>query len=157
MTDVGGFRPSTVYLAADHGGYETKEQLKNQLQGEFDVQDLGPDSMNPDDDFTPYAETVSRAVIAKAGAMGVLICRSGEGMVMAANKIDGVRAALVWNQSVARETREDNDANVLSLPADHISFDEMLAITRTWLMTTFSGAPRHVRRIEQIDRLEDKS
>lgn len=157
MANNGGFRPSVVYMAADHGGYEAKEQLKSQLQGEYEVRDLGPDSLNPDDDFTPFAEKVSRAVAEEKGAMGILICRSGEGMVMAANKIDGVRAALVWDQSVARETREDNDANVLSLPADHISFDEMMAITRVWLSTAFSNAPRHVRRIEQIDRLEDKS
>jgi ribose 5-phosphate isomerase B len=153
----GGYRPSKVFLAADHGGYEAKEQLKAQLQAEFDLVDMGPENMNPDDDFTPFAEEVARAVVAEQNSMGVLVCRSGEGMAIAANKIDGVRAALVWDQSVARETREDNDSNVLSLPADHITTDEMLAITRTWLTTPFSGAERHTRRIEQISELEDKS
>jgi ribose 5-phosphate isomerase B len=118
---------------------------------------MGPENMNPDDDFTPYAEEVAKAVVAEKNSMGVLVCRSGEGMAIAANKIDGVRAALVWDQSVARETREDNDSNILSLPADHITTDEMLAITRTWLTTPFSGAERHARRIEQISELEDKT
>lgn len=153
----GGYRPSKVFLAADHGGYDAKEQLKAQLQAEFDVVDMGPENLNPDDDFTPYAEEVAKAVVAEKNSMGVLVCRSGEGMAIAANKINGVRAALVWDQSVARETREDNDSNVLSLPADHITTDEMLAITRTWLTTPFSGAERHARRIEQISELEDKT
>ena len=153
----GGYRPAKVFLAADHGGYDAKEQLKAQLQAEFDVVDMGPENLNPDDDFTPYAEEVARAVVAEKNAMGVLVCRSGEGMAIAANKIDGVRAALVWNQSVARETREDNDSNVLSLPADHITTDEMLAITRTWLTTPFSGEERHFWRIEQISDLEDSA
>ncbi len=153
----GGFRPSKVFLAADHGGYDAKEQLKAQLQAEFEIVDMGPNNMNPDDDFTSFAEEVARAVVAEASSMGVLVCRSGEGMAIAANKISGVRAALVWNQSVARETREDNDSNVLSLPADHITTDEMLAITRIWLTTPFSGEERHSRRIEQIAELEDKA
>lgn len=151
----GEYRPSKVFLAADHGGYEAKERLRSGLQAEFDVVDMGPSNMDPSDDFTPYAEAVARAVVAERGSMGVLVCRSGEGMAIAANKIDGVRAALVWDVSVASETREDNDTNILSLPADHITTGEMLAITRTWLTTPFSGEERHVRRIKQINNLED--
>lgn len=121
---MGEYRPTQVFIAADHGGFEAKQHLVEALAKDFEVTDMGPDELDPQDDFTPYAEKVGRAVAEAEGSMGVLICRSGEGMVMAANKIDGVRAALVWNEDVARETRADNDSNVLSLPADHVSAAE---------------------------------
>lgn len=153
----GEFRPSKVFLGADHGGLEAKNQLRAELQSEFTVIDMGPTQLDPADDFTPFAESVARAVVAEPGSMGVLVCRSGEGMAIAANKIDGVRAALVWNQVVSKETREDNDSNVLSLPADHLSLAEMSAIARTWLTTPFSGKERHKRRLEQISDLEERN
>lgn len=150
-----GFRPTRVFLGADHGGYEVKEWLKEQLQGEFLVVDKGAFDMDPSDDFVPIAKDVAGAVVAEPGSMGILICRSGEGMAIASNKLNGVRASLVWNKSVARETRADNDANILSLPADYITADEALEISQIWLTTSFSGEDRHTRRIRQIDDLED--
>ncbi len=151
------FRPTRVYIAADHGGFEAKRHLAERLADDFQVEDLGPETLNPADDFTPYAEKVARVVAAEPDSMGILLCRSGEGMVMAANKVDGIRAALAWNKEVARETRADNDSNVLSLPADLVDAEEMEAIVRNWLTTPFSGEARHTRRIQEITELEGKS
>lgn len=148
------YMPTKVFIAADHAGFEAKCAIVNALEGEFTIQDLGAPALEPADDFTPYAEQVARDVVAHAGSLGVLVCGSGEGMAMAANKIDGVRAAVVWNEDVARETRDDNDANIASLPARFESVDELIAISKAFLTTPFSGAERHKRRIEQIAQLE---
>lgn len=146
-----------VYIASDHAGLETKNRLADSLSADFDVEDLGPNKLNPDDDYPVFAEKVARAVIGNAGSMGILVCKSGQGMAIAANKVDGVRAALVWNERLARETRTDNDSNVLSLPAGEIEADEMIQIARTWLNTPFSNETRHQRRIDQISQMEHGS
>lgn len=148
------YRPTTIYIAADHGGFDVKQRLKADLAHDFQIKDLGPAQLQPEDDYVPYAEAVGRAVAQEPGSMGVLVCRSGEGMAMAANKIDGVRAALVWDRAIAEETRRDNDSNVLSLPADHADYSELLEIARLWLTTPFSGSERHARRIEEMTKLE---
>ena len=148
------YRPTTIYIAADHGGFAVKERLIADLATDYTVKDLGPEALQSGDDYVPYAKAVGQAVAAETGSMGILVCRSGEGMVMAANKIDGVRAALVWDRAIAGETRRDNDSNVLSLPADHADYHELLAITQLWLTTPFSGAERHARRINEMTKLE---
>lgn len=153
MTD---FTPHTVYIAADHAGLAAKNTIVKALEGEFRIVDLGPERLDPSDDFTPHAEEVAHRVITQAGSLGVLVCGSGEGMAMAANKIDGIRAAVAWNKRVAHETRQDNDANILALPARFESEPALIEITKTFLVTPFSGADRHTRRIEQIAELEDK-
>lgn len=154
---MGDFRPTQVFIAADHGGFAAKQALVGALSQDFTVHDLGPDALDPNDDFAPQAEAVGRAVVQSPGSMGILVCRSGEGMVMAANKIDGVRAALAWNEAVAHETRADNDSNVLSLPADHATQQELESIARAWLTTPFSGAERHLRRVDEISQLEESN
>ncbi len=154
---MGEFRPTQVFIAADHGGFAAKQALVGALSRDFKVQDFGPETLDPGDDFTPYAEAVSRAVVKTPGSMGILVCRSGEGMVMAANKIDGIRAALAWNEEVAHETRSDNDSNVLSLPADHTNQQELEAIARAWLTTPFAGTERYKRRIDEITKLEESN
>ncbi|MBP9827300.1 RpiB/LacA/LacB family sugar-phosphate isomerase [Candidatus Saccharibacteria bacterium] len=149
------FHPSRIYIAADHGGWQAKQSLLESLHGDYDMVDFGAEGFDPDDDFTPYAERVARQVAITPRSVGILLCRSGEGMAIAANKIDGIRAALVWNQEVARESRDDNDANVLTLPTDYLDKNEIEAIVRAWLTTPFSGANRHARRIAEIHSLED--
>ena len=148
-------KPSQVFIAADHGGFEAKQALVKALEGEFTIVDLGAPALDPDDDFTPFAEHLAKSVVNTPGSLGILLCRSGEGMAMAANKIDGVRAALAWNEAVAKESRDDNDANILTLPNDYVSADELVEIARAWLTTPFSGETRHQRRIDQITELED--
>jgi len=151
---MSGFKPSHVYVAADHGGFEVKQELVKALEGDFTIEDMGAHSLDSTDDFVGYAEAVARAVAAKPGSMGLLICRSGEGMVIAANKIDGIRAALAWEEKVAIESRDDNDANILTLPNDYVSTEEIINIAKIWLTTPFSKKDRYSRRIEQIAELE---
>ncbi len=150
------FTPTRVYIAADHAGYEAKQAIVSALEGELMMQDLSAPELKPNDDFVPYAECVAQAVILESGSVGVLVCGSGEGMAIAANKIDGIRASVVWDEAVARETRQDNDANIVALPARFEDIDSLIAITRAFCTTAFSGAERHARRIEEITELEGK-
>jgi len=145
-----------VYVASDHAGFIKKNELVERLAKQFTVIDLGPNTLNPDDDYPVFAERVGDAVIAKPGSFGVLVCRSAEGMEIAANKIDGIRAALVWNKHLAVETRTDNDSNVLTLPSGELSVEEIVEITIAFLETKFSAEPRHKRRITQISDLENR-
>lgn len=151
------FTPTQVYIAADHAGFEAKQAIVSALEGELMMQDLSGPEMKPGDDFVPYAEHVARSVVDKPGSLGVLVCGSGEGMAIAANKVDGIRASVVWDEDVARETRQDNDANVLALPARFEDTESLIAITKAFCATPFSGEERHSRRIEEITELEGKS
>lgn len=146
-----------VYIASDHAGLEAKNTLLDSLSADFDVEDLGPNKLDPDDDYPLFAAKVAHAVVENPGSMGILVCKSGQGMEIAANKIDGIRAALVWDENLARETRSDNDSNVLSLPAGEVEVDQMSKIARAWLTTPFSKAERHQRRIDEISQLEHDS
>lgn len=145
-----------VYIASDHAGFIKKNELVRLLSEDYQVIDLGPKELNPQDDYPIFAERVADAVVADQGSLGILVCRSAEGMEIAANKVDGVRAALVWNKHIAAETRSDNDSNILTLPSGELSIDEMQEITRTFLTTPFSQAPRHKRRIDEIRQMEQE-
>lgn len=145
-----------VYIASDHAGFIKKNKLKELLSKKYDIVDLGPDELNPQDDYPVYAERVGEAVISEPGSFGILVCRSAQGMEIAVNKIDGIRAALVWNKHIAYETRQDNDSNVLTLPSGELSLSEMNEIASTFLSTSFSGKRRHKRRIEEIKEIEEE-
>ncbi len=143
-----------VYIGSDHGGFAQKELLVRALQEEgFIVTDCGTYNRESTD-YPDFAVAVGNAVAAEAGRFGILLCRSGEGMEMAVNKVPKIRAALVWKKEVAEETRHDNDANVLVLPSDFISDEEAVTISRAFLTTQFSKGERHVRRIEKLHRIE---
>ncbi len=146
-----------VYIASDHAGFIKKNELAEKLRKDYEIVDLGPARLNPTDDYPVYASAVGDAVVADPGSLGILICRSAEGMEIAANKIDGIRAALVWNPHLAAETRRDNDSNVLTLPSGELTLTEMQEIANTFLQTEFSGAERHKRRIDQIKQLEQEN
>ncbi len=143
-----------VFLGADHGGFELKNVLREHLHHRgFDVHDCGPMSLDKDDDYPPFAYQVAADVLGNDGSFGILICRSGQGMAMAANKVRGIRAALAWTPAVARASREHNDANVLVLPSDYVDTDTALAITDDWLTENYSTDERHRRRVKQIEEL----
>jgi len=145
----------TVFIGSDHGGFAQKQAVFSSLVAEgFQVRDIGPHSLNLSDDYPDYAIQVAREVQKDPRARGILLCRSGEGMEMAANKVSGIRAALVWKPEVAVETRRDNDANVIVLPSDFVSETEAQAIVRAFLATDFSGEERHQRRVEKMNELE---
>ncbi|HEX9927604.1 MAG TPA: ribose 5-phosphate isomerase B [Pyrinomonadaceae bacterium] len=144
-----------VALGADHAGYEEKERLKpvlNELGIEFeDFGAVSTDSV----DYPDFAAKVARKVADGEFDQGLLVCGSGTGMAIAANKVHGVRAAVAWNEETARLAREHNDANVLSLGARTTPENEIPKIVRAWFETKFAGG-RHQQRIEKIRELEEQ-
>jgi len=143
--------PATVYIAADHAGFERKEALKAALDAAgYAVEDLGAPTLQPDDDYPPYAFALADRVAASAGSHGILLCGNGQGVCIAANKVAGVRAATAVTPDMARSTRNDDDANVLCLPARFVSDEAAFAIAKTWLETPFSAEERHRRRLGQL-------
>jgi RpiB/LacA/LacB family sugar-phosphate isomerase len=147
-----------LYIASDHGGFNLKEQLKGFLGTENTaVTDLGPAFMNADDDYPDYAALVAAKVSENPDIdSGILICRSGQGVNIVANKFKGVRAALVWNTKEAIASRRDDLSNVLSLPADYVTSDEATEIVKAWLETPLGTEDRHIRRINKIKDLESR-
>jgi ribose 5-phosphate isomerase B len=145
-----------IFIGADHNGFAMKSYLAHALQrAGHSVVDTGDMQLQPDDDFPQFAERAVRALLATndAGARAILICGSGQGMCMAANRFSGIRASLCWNSQEARAARNDDDSNVLCLPARSLSNDGALSVAETWIATPFAGAPRFKRRIQQLDQL----
>jgi len=143
-----------IALGADHAGFELKEQLKQHLlSAGAQVEDRGTNS-NDSVDYPDFARTVGEEVAAQKANFGILVCGTGIGMSIAANKIPGVRAANVTSAESARLSREHNDANVLALGARLLDPAIATQIVDVWLATAFAGG-RHQRRVEKIVQLED--
>ena len=136
-------------LGSDHAGFDLKEQLKAHLQSQgHEIEDFGcptADSV----DYPDFAHPVAEAIEAKKFDLGILMCGSGNGINMAANKHQGVRSALCWTTEIAEMARLHNNANVLALPARYISEELAKNITDTFLGNEFEGG-RHERRINKI-------
>jgi ribose 5-phosphate isomerase B len=145
-----------IYIGADHNGFDMKRGLIEQLTAAgFSVVDEGDKQLDPDDDFPQFA---SRVVLAMRASddddpRAILICGSGQGMCMAANRYKGIRASLVWSMEEAHASRNDDDSNVLCLPARYMQEGEAIKIAEAWLATPFAGAPRFKRRIKELDKL----
>src|SRR5689334_4779456 len=140
-----------VYLGADHAGFQLKQELVRRLtEAGHDVHDVGAAKLDPEDDYSPYCLNTGARVVADPGSLGVVIGGSGNGEQIVANKVPGVRAALVWSEVTARLSRQHNDANVVALGARMHSPDEAWLITVAFLDTAFSGGSRHQRRIDQV-------
>lgn len=143
-----------IFIGADHNGYEFKKEIHACLLGKgHEVIDKGDLEFNKDDDFPMYAARVASEVLANKDSVGILLCGSGQGVCIAANRFKGIRAALAWNEESAYESRHDDDSNVLCLPAEQVTIDEAREIVDTWLKTEFSGAARFRRRNAQLDQL----
>jgi ribose 5-phosphate isomerase B len=144
-----------VAIGADHGGFELKEQLKTYLRDwGYKFLDLGTDSTAAVD-YPDFAEAVANAVARGDAWLGVVIDSAGIGSSIAANKVAGVRAALCYDRATARNSREHNDANVLSLGAKLISPEAAREILAIWLSTPFAGG-RHQRRVDKIRSIEER-
>lgn len=143
-----------VFLGADHRGYYLKEKIKKELRElGWSVTDLGSQKYDMEDDYTDIAiELAEKVVIEKA--LGILICGSGVGVCIAANKVIGARAATVLNKQQARKAREDDDANILCLSADWVDEKLNLKIIKEFLETVFSSEEKHIRRILKIKKYE---
>lgn len=142
-----------IALGADHAGYQLKDQIKQHLQQQgVDVRDEGTSSADSVD-YPDYARVVAHDVSEKRADLGILVCGSGIGMAITANKVDGIRAANVSTEYEAQMSREHNNANVLALGARIINADEAFRIVDKWLTTQFAGG-RHERRVEKIMAIE---
>ncbi|MBR1540007.1 MAG: ribose 5-phosphate isomerase B [Clostridia bacterium] len=142
-----------IALGADHGGFDLKKEIKKYLdENEIKYKDYGTDTADRTD-YPIYAEKVAKAIQNKECDSGILICRSGAGMTMAANKFRGVRAALGFNKEVAGASKADDDINVLVIPGDYMSLSEVIATIRIWIATEFKGG-RYAERLQMIENIE---
>jgi ribose 5-phosphate isomerase B len=145
-----------IFIGSDHNGYDYKQALSKVLElAGHEVIDGGDVKLNPDDDFPQFAAKVVHALLDSrdSEAKGILVCGSGQGMCMAANRFKGIRASLCWDLNEARSARNDDNSNVLCLSARYTSLDDAKAIVTTFINTPFADAPRFSRRIEQLDQL----
>jgi ribose 5-phosphate isomerase B len=147
-----------IFVAADHNGFGLKADLLAYLKkAGYTAEDAGDTNYDPEDDFTVYASQAVHKLLSSddPDPRAVLICGSGQGMVMAANRFKGIRAGLGWSIEAAKAVRNDEDSNVLALPATFFNDDKQKAfvITEAWLNTPFEGATRFHRRNRQLDEL----
>ena len=154
-----------IYIGADHGGFELKEKVRAWLtEWGLTYQDMGPYTVEPEDDYPAYAFAVAQSVASadnetvpwKDRPKGILVCRSSSGMVIAANKVVGIRAVGIYDDKSARYSREHNDANVAALAGDWLDETKAREIVKLWLETEFTHGDRHERRIQQIKAYEQE-
>ena len=141
-----------IFLGADHAGFKYKERIIKLLSSaDYEVEDLGNNKLRPQDDYPDYAQKVVGAVAKNPQTnRGILICDSGVGMQIAANRHPKIRAVNAWSRKVAVKSRQHNDTNVLCLGADYLSWLKTKAIINSWLKTDFSSAKRHHRRVNKL-------
>lgn len=151
-----------IFLGADHGGFYLKEKIEAYLAKRgYDYEDVGGQELDPKDDFPQFAAAAAVKILGedeKNDPRAILACRSGQGMAMAANRFKGIRAVVISTPQEARESRDDNNANVLCLSANLVDapgddLELWKDIVDTWLTTPFAGAARYVRRNRQLDEL----
>jgi len=143
-----------IYLGSDHGGYKLKEVLEEHLRATgVEVEDLGVHSETPSD-YPDNAKLVAEKVAANPGSLGVLLCRNGQGICIAANKIKGIRAAAAWLPEIAASARKDDDANVLCIASDYTDEQTAKVMVDAFLQTKFENIARRVRRLEKLNKLE---
>lgn len=146
-----------IFLGSDHNGAHLKSDVFAYLsKNDYDVEDVGDRVLDKDDDFPEFAAEAAIKVIGSEDEdpRAILLCGSGQGMAMAANRFSGIRASVIWDAFEAKMTRNDNDSNILCLPArilEHTT--DWRGIIETWLSTPFAGAERYRRRNRQIDEL----
>lgn len=145
-----------IYIGSDHQGFYLKEKLFAYLvKHNYDVEDVGDKILDPNDDFPEFAQSAAFKIIGslEKDPRAILICGGGQGMAMAANRFKGIRASVIWDAYEAKMTRNDNDSNVLCLPARLLENDDTAwqGIVETWISTPFANATRFKRRNAQMD------
>lgn len=145
-----------IYLGADHGGYKLKEEIKTWLkEWGLEFEDMGAHEFNSQDDYPDFAWPVAVKVGSNLKSFGILACRSGQGESIVANKARGARAALAWNEHSAHAARNDDDANILCLPADYVTLNNAKAIVHTFLYTPFDfNEERFNRRVNKVKKID---
>lgn len=147
-----------IYIGADHRGFKLKEEIKKYLEEWREkFKDVGSLKLDSDDDYPDVALKVAKEVSKSPDKdRGILLCGSGVGVDITANKVKGVRSALALSPWMAEKSRNDDDTNVLSLAADITDSATVRSIVKKWLETPFSGEKRHKRRIEKIKKIENR-
>jgi ribose 5-phosphate isomerase B len=144
-----------VFLGSDHAGYELKEHLVSWLKANgHEAVDCGPAVYDAVDDYPPFVLRAAEATAADEGSLGIVIGGSGNGEQIAANKIEGVRAALAWRTEIAQLARQHNNANVISIGARMHSQEDATRFVQLFLATPYSGEARHTRRIDMLSDYE---
>lgn len=145
----------TIYIGADHAGWELKEALEESLKKEgYNVVDMGNQDLVADDDYPDFGYAVAKRVVTDEGSRGIVICGNAQGICIVANKVKGARAATGFDKDVAETSRTDDNANILCLPGRHMNANHAKEIVDMWLSTEFSGEDRHVRRLKKILEIE---
>ena len=141
-----------IAIGSDHAGFDLKENLKRLLKEKgYECDDLGAETFDPQDDYPEFGRKVAEAVASGEYDRGIVMCGTGVGISISANKVPGIRAAVCYTTDMARISRAHNDANVLALGGRIVAKELALDIATTWLETPFSGDERHVRRIRQME------
>lgn len=146
-----------IYIGADHNGFHLRNALVSYLvKSGYDVEDDGDKQLDPHDDFPIFATKVVTNILSSSDKepRGILICGSGQGMCMAANRFNGIRACMGYDLASVRSARSDDDSNVLCLAADVLKKDAAYSIVEAWLSTPFDGSARFRRRIQQLDEMK---
>ena len=147
-----------IYLASDHGGFKLKEAIEKYLRNKGqEVIDIGPQKLDPTDDFPDFVIPLAKKVAESSENLGVALCRNGVGVEVSANKIDGVRAALSWDPKHAASSRRDDNSNVLALPADYLDQKKAIEVLEAWLSTPYAREPRFERRLKKIEKEENEN
>lgn len=147
----------TIYIGADHAGWQLKEALEEYLKNtEYEVVDMGNQDLVNDDDYPDFGYAVAKRVVTDQNARGIVLCSNAAGVCIVSNKVRGVRAATGFNKEVAATSRNDDNTNVLCLPAHFLNFEEAKPIVDAWLNTKFSGADRHIRRLKKVEEIENQ-
>jgi ribose 5-phosphate isomerase B len=147
-----------IFVGADHGGWQLARQLSASLRKRgFDVHSLVSDRREPRDDYPLLARELARRVIASPHHRGIAVCRTGVGMALVANKFSGIRAVAAHELWQVKGARKDEDANVLSLPADQLTLAQALRLTEVFLTTKFAALPRYRRRLREIRQIERRA
>jgi ribose 5-phosphate isomerase B len=146
-----------IGICADHGGYELKQIIHTFLTGMgYEVKDFGAFSLNNDDDYPDFVIPLAKAVASNTVDRGIAFCGSGVGASIAANKVTGVRAALIQDHFSAHQGVEDDDMNLLCLGGRVTGFASAEELVQAFLKAKFSGADRHRRRLQKVKQLENK-
>ena len=145
-----------IAIGSDHGGYKLKEEIKKYLDEiGIEYKDFGTDSEERTD-YPIYAQKVSESIVKKECDKGILLCKSGCGMAIVANKYKGIRAGLVVDEKEARFAKADDDINVITISGNNTSIEEAIKMIRMWLGTEFKGG-RYQERIEMINHIEKEN
>ena len=144
-----------IYLASDHAGFDLKEKIKNYLSLQnYDVEDCGDFAPDPDDDYPVFIAKAAEKVSKNEDSRGIVFGKSGAGEEIVANKFENVRAVLGFSEENVKLSREDNNANILSLGSEFVDFDKAKKLVSLFLGTDFSDKERHVRRLKEVSDLE---